>query len=120
MRFSNDELRLIDVACYQLLEALDITKEHWEANEELKRVNEKDMATLKIIRQKLLAEKILIERCKNCEKTFHEYGKGCAWRSLGNEYCFDNKKNIEANAEITKNFNDFQTQIARGLVQKAK
>lgn len=120
MRFSDDELRLIDIACFQLLEALDINKERWEENEVLKQDNERDIAILKNIKQKVLAEKILLERCRNCEKTYHEYGKCCAWRSLGNEYCFDGKNNAEANAEITRNFNHFQTEIARGFVQKAK
>lgn len=118
MKLSREELRVIDVACYQLLEALDITKERWEENEELRQDNEKDIALLKNVRQKILANKLLYERCRNCENVLHEYGKGCAWRSLGNEYCFDGKEDADAQTEITKNFNDFQTQIARGLVTK--
>ena len=118
MRFTKEELKMIDVACYQLLEALDLSKGRWESNEILKQENATDITTLKSIKRKVREDKILLERCRNCESVLHEYGKGCAWRSLGNEYCFDGRDN--PNAEITKNFDDFQTRIARGLVQKEK
>jgi hypothetical protein len=35
---------------------------------------------------------------------------------LGNDYCFEGMSNEEANAEISRNFQDFQTKIARELI----
>lgn len=35
----------------------------------------------------------LKEICNKCEKNIHCQGKGCAWRSLSNEYC-DEVKNV--------------------------
>lgn len=63
-----------------------------------------------------LSKKILKAMCKNCEATFHKYGKGCPWRSLSNDYCFDGMDTREAREEIKKNFDEFQTKIARGQV----
>lgn len=61
------------------------------------------------------AEQDLLIRCKDCENSIHEDGKGCAWRSLGNEYCFDGMDYNEACAEITKNFNDFQIMMRKEM-----
>jgi hypothetical protein len=62
-----------------------------------------------------LSFRILLEMCKNCEETFHKYGKLCASR-LCNNYCFDGMDTRDARKEIKKNFDDFQTKIARGQV----
>jgi hypothetical protein len=63
-----------------------------------------------------MSKRILLARCKNCENQYWEHGKRCAWRSLGNEYCFDGMSNEEAHEEIDKHFKSFQTQIATELV----
>ena len=36
---------------------------------------------------------------------------------LNDDYCFDGMNTEEAHREIKKNFDDFQTKIARGLVE---
>lgn len=61
---------------------------------------------------------ILKEKCNNCESSYREHGKLCPWRSISGDYCFDGMNTKEAHREIKKNFNDFQTKIARGLVEK--
>lgn len=53
MQFTGAELALIDSACYQLLEALDLSKEKWEQNNSLKNANERDIKTLREIRNKI-------------------------------------------------------------------
>jgi hypothetical protein len=65
-----------------------------------------------------LSRKIILEKCKNCERAFNEYGKLCHWRIFEKNYCFDGLSDEEANKEINKHFDYFQTQIARGLVSK--
>ncbi len=63
-----------------------------------------------------MSKRILLARCQNCEEQIQRQGKRCAWRSLGNDYCFEGMSNEEANAEISRNFKDFQTKIARELI----
>ena len=63
-----------------------------------------------------LSNKILKAMCKNCEETFHKHGKVCARRSLSNDYCFDGMDTREAMEEIKKQFDEFQTKIAREQV----
>lgn len=53
IRYTTNELQMMSVALWQLEEALDISKEHWEDNAELKRKNEKDLKTIKSARQKV-------------------------------------------------------------------
>lgn len=36
-----------------------------------------------------LKDKQLKEACSNCEENLIKMGKKCAWRSLGNEYCWE-------------------------------
>lgn len=63
-----------------------------------------------------MSKRILLASCQNCEEQIQRQGKRCAWRSLGNDYCFEGMSNEEANAEISRNFQDFQTKIARELI----
>ena len=63
-----------------------------------------------------MSKRILLAGCQNCEEQIQRQGKRCAWRSLGNDYCFEGMSNEEANAEISRNFKDFQTKIARELI----
>lgn len=59
---------------------------------------------------------ILKARCNNCESVYRQHGKLCPWRDLSGDHCFDGMNIEEAHREIKKNFDDFQTKIARGLV----
>lgn len=63
-------------------------------------------------------DEILKAKCRNCESSYREHGKLCPWRSISGDYCFDGMNTEEAHREIKKNFDDFQTKIARGLVEK--
>ena len=45
-----------------------------------------------------MSKRILLARCQNCEEQIQRQGKRCAWRSLGNDYCFEGMSNEEANA----------------------
>lgn len=60
--FTKSELEIMSVALWQLQEALDISKEHWEYNEELKKKNKKD---LEIIEKVLLKLKERLEKFRN-------------------------------------------------------
>ena len=68
-----------------------------------------------------MAEQVFLKdlkaRCNNCESSYREHGKLCLWRSISGDYCFDGMNTEEAHREIKKNFDDFQTKIARGLVE---
>ena len=61
-------------------------------------------------------KKILLERCRNCERGINERGKLCAWRSLSNDHCWDGMSEEEAHKEIKRQFDDVQTKIARGQI----
>lgn len=61
-------------------------------------------------------KKILLERCRNCERSINERGKLCAWRSLSNDHCWDGMSEEEAHKEIKRQFDDVQTKIARGQI----
>lgn len=63
-----------------------------------------------------MSKRILLARCRNCEEQMQRNGKACAWRSLSNDYCFDGMNNEEAHQEIQRNFDDFSTKLARGMV----
>ena len=63
-------------------------------------------------------DEILKAKCRNCESAYRQHGKLCAWRSISGDYCFDGMSTEEAHRKIKKNFDDFQTKIARGLVEK--
>lgn len=67
---------------------------------------------------KITENEILRTKCNNCESVYWEYGKLCPWRSLSGDYCFDGMTVEEAHMEISKHVDDFQTEIARGLVKK--
>lgn len=36
-----------------------------------------------------MSKRILLARCQNCEEQIQRQGKSCAWRSLGNDYCWE-------------------------------
>ena len=54
--FTKRELKLIDIACWQLIQALDMNRETWTGNKDLQARNQKDMKTLAEIRDKRKAE----------------------------------------------------------------
>ena len=53
--FTKRELKLIDVACWQLIQALDINRETWTGNKDLQARNQQDLKTLVEIRSKIKA-----------------------------------------------------------------
>ena len=53
-RFTREEKRLIDIACWQLLEALDIVRS--DVSQEIQEMNDKDTKVLNRIREKLSKE----------------------------------------------------------------
>ena len=63
-------------------------------------------------------DEILKAKCGNCESAYREYGKLCPWRSISGDHCFDGMNAEEAHMEVKKHFDDFQTEIARGLAEK--
>jgi hypothetical protein len=63
-------------------------------------------------------DEILKASCDNCESQIRQYGKLCPWRSISGDYCFDGMNTEEAHREIKKNFDDFQTEIARSFLKK--
>ena len=63
-----------------------------------------------------MAKKILLERCRNCERAINERDKLCAWRSLSNDHCWDGMSEEEAHKEIARNFDYTQTKIRRGQI----
>ena len=67
---------------------------------------------------KITENEILKAKCNNCESAYHEYGKLYPWRSISGDYCFDGMNVEEAHREIKKHFDEFQTEIARGIVGK--
>lgn len=67
---------------------------------------------------KIKENEILKAKCNNCESAYLEYGKLCPWRSLSGDYCFDGMTAEEAHREISKHVDDFQTEIAQGLVRE--
>ena len=67
---------------------------------------------------KITENEILNAKCNNCESAYLEYGKLCPWRSLSGDYCFDGMTAEEAYMENSKHVDDFQTDIARGIMRK--
>lgn len=51
--FTKQELKLIDVACWQLIQTLDINRETWTGNKDLQARNQQDLKTLAEIRSKI-------------------------------------------------------------------
>lgn len=51
--FTKRELKLIDVACWQLIQALDMNRETWTGNKDLQAQNQQDLKTLAEIRSKI-------------------------------------------------------------------
>lgn len=53
IEFTKRELELIDVACWRLIEALDVSRETWTGNKDLQARNQRDLKTLAEIRNKI-------------------------------------------------------------------
>ncbi len=51
--FTKRELKLIDIACWQLIQVLDMNRETWTGNKDLQARNQQDMKTLAEIRSKI-------------------------------------------------------------------
>ena len=51
--FTKRELKLIDIACWQLIQALDINRETWTGSKDLQARNQQDLKTLAEIRNKI-------------------------------------------------------------------
>lgn len=51
--FTKRELELIDIACWQLIQALDMNRETWTGNKDLRAQNQQDMKALAEIRNKI-------------------------------------------------------------------
>lgn len=56
-------------------------------------------------------KRLVFARCRNCEEHYHAYGKACAFRSLGNEHCFDGMEADDAHKKIREMFDDFSKVI---------
>ena len=53
-KFTKQEKKLIDIACWQLLETLDIVRS--DVSQEIRETNDKDIKVLNRIREKLAKE----------------------------------------------------------------
>jgi hypothetical protein len=51
--FTKRELKLIDIACWQLIQVLDMNRETWTGKKNLQARNQQDLKTLAEIRSKI-------------------------------------------------------------------